>query len=955
MKQVSTLFHFLIGKTISLFILLALYSLSHSVYAKYDPTLDWLTLETDYFIFHYEKNLTSLAAEFVNQADAIHKEVSEFSQWSPKAKTHVILSDQSDLANGNATPLPRNRIEIYMSAPAEIASLEDYSDWKNLVFKHEYVHITHLDKAHDFPLDMRSILGRYWLFFPNTFLPAWITEGIATYIETDNEIGIGRGQSSYFRALMRNEVTRGIRDLKHVNNPQLDWPSGATRYLYGVYFFKFLEEKYGKESIQNFIDAYSRFPIPYFISTVFKTVYGKSLHTLWIEFDAYLHNEFDEEIINYSESDNKITSLSRSGYFSGFSKIHDGNILYIKNDRTNVKSLQSLNPNTGEDQVILTLKGQEGVFGQTFDVHNTSGILMPKLDLIGNTELIFDLYVINSKNKTESKITSNQRFIKAVWTKDGENIIALKNEKSKHSLIRLEKNGKYIEDLWTGNTSTVISAIDYSPTEDKLIASIFRPGLGWNIELFDINTLSWKAVTRNKSIESHPQFLPDGKSIIYVADYFRVYNIFELNLENKQLKKLTQTNSAILFPQFDAAQNKLYFAHLDLNGFELASQDYESNTSIIKANIFNEKFVETPSSTFQLATENTPTAYNGLKYLRPTFWQPFFFIDSNQTSIGLITTASDPLFWHNYILVGAYDFKNSSPIWDLTYVYQRFKPNLILSYSHNNFYSNKINNTTEIKKETDYSLIVELPFIKVKNQWKIFTAARRLETEKWDKLSTGNKRTASINEHLGYLGLSYKSTLNTSFAATQHSGIFASFAMEHENFTEINPHKGRLINEFAMYSPPILKSVFELDLTVILSGGETEMLTLGGSDEEFISSPNYMKRNYSLKGYSVKFAQTNLQKLDLAAHIPIAFPQASIMAPPLGIDKMILKLFTQTARVGSFHHINDNDWFNSIGAEIKISANFGYGRFPFSIIGGYARGLNRFGENSFYAATRLTF
>ena len=212
-------------------LILGLFLLPISGYAAYAPSLNWNTIETEYFLIHYHTGLKSAANEVASQTKDIHDEVTKYFNWIPKSKTHIVLSDQSEKPNGTASVLPENRIELFMSPPSDVTGLEDYQNWKKLVLKHEYVHIVHLDKAEDFPLHGRGILGRYFLFFPNTFIPRWMSEGIATFIETEDELNTGRGQSNYYRGLMRNEVINGLKTLNQINQSRTQWPIGTGYYL----------------------------------------------------------------------------------------------------------------------------------------------------------------------------------------------------------------------------------------------------------------------------------------------------------------------------------------------------------------------------------------------------------------------------------------------------------------------------------------------------------------------------------------------------------------------------------------------------------------------------------------------------------------------------------------------------------------------------------------------------
>ena len=161
-------------------------------------------------------------------------------------------------------PVPFNRSVLFMAPPSGPGGLEDFDDWMTLLITHEYTHILHLDKANQSPAALRKVFGRFLFLFPNLFEPLWMIEGLATYKETDNSRGIGRGQSSLFNMMMRAEVQNGIKPVSQVNLPITSWPGGATRYLYGVYFMVFLSEQYGDDKIQRFVESYSTNLLPFF-------------------------------------------------------------------------------------------------------------------------------------------------------------------------------------------------------------------------------------------------------------------------------------------------------------------------------------------------------------------------------------------------------------------------------------------------------------------------------------------------------------------------------------------------------------------------------------------------------------------------------------------------------------------------------------------------------------------
>ena len=194
-----------------------------------------------------------------------------------------MLVDQTDLANGWATPLPRDTIAVYAVWPAASDALKT-DDWLRLAFTHEFTHILHLDRSEGWARAVRSIFGRTPLAFPNVFLPTWQIEGLAVYEESALP-GEGRQHAGDFRAIV-DEAARARRllPMDRVNGGLTKWPGGEAPYAYGLGFHAYLADRYGPETLIALADRSAR-SVPYLGSTAFKRVFGKSLGTLWREYE----------------------------------------------------------------------------------------------------------------------------------------------------------------------------------------------------------------------------------------------------------------------------------------------------------------------------------------------------------------------------------------------------------------------------------------------------------------------------------------------------------------------------------------------------------------------------------------------------------------------------------------------------------------------------------------------
>lgn len=927
-------------------------------FAAYSPSLRWKTIETRHFLVHYHNGLEQAANTIADQAEELQSGISDYFQWQPKAKTHIVVSDQSETPNGSATVFPTNRIEIFMAPPSEVSGLEDYQDWKNLVIKHEYVHIIHLDKAEDFAKDARKFVGRHWLLFPNTFLPRWMTEGIATYIETDGERHVGRGQSSYFRGLMRNEVINGVKPLEQINQYRTAWPGGTGFYLYGVYFFNFIRDTYGDRQIQSFIEEYSRFPIPYFINTVAKRTFNKDMYALWDDFEVYLRKEFSEDIELHrlrlrNTPKQTVYNITDTGYFSGFSKMLNEHLFFIRSDQENNKQLVDLNTTTQSETVLLDIKNQDFIFPQSFDVHPEQGILIPLMDVYENYRQSFDLYSINQKTGVKIRLTSNKRYIKAVWNPAGDKIIALGNHNGLHSFDLLSANGKFIKTLWQGSAGYAVNAFDWSPKENKLVVSLFTPKTNpnWNLYYFHIPEQRWQQITNTADIESYPVFSRDGSHIIFSADYDRIYNVYQMNSDlsgDKQLTQLSDTLTVALFPVLDETNNKLYYTSLDKRGFNLKS------TAPLYSAVKNSGKLTTPlpnrfkTKIFpkQNITKKDIYPYSGLPHILPPWWLPFFIIDKYQSSFGVITGTNDPLNWHSYRMMLLLDTKNQNMQWNINYLNQQNWIHFLVNSRKNNYYSPSLN-----REEIESSFTLIFPYIKQNDQWQFFTSAQYLTTQ----LKEPNSSAHSFDSNYHALaGLTYNSTSKNSRSVVPHSGIVGSLSYEINKVKTTLKQHSRILFDTGLFSSHFHHTVFELRGVIIGAGNEANVTYLGGAQSNFIQDAPIGSNNYSLKGYNAnQFSGTNLQKVSLKMHRSLFFPETGIMRPPLGLSRINLHAFYENARVGSFSTISSQNWLSSIALELSFKANFGYGRWPFDISLGVSKGLDSSGENQVYACIGL--
>src|SRR5690606_9536928 len=110
-------------------------------------------------------------------AETIHRRLVPHLGWEPTEIVHILITDNTDAANGSATATPYNAIRMFVSAPDDMSPLGDYDDWLSELLTHEYTHVLHVDNISGLPALLNAILGKSYA--PNQAQPRWILEGLA--------------------------------------------------------------------------------------------------------------------------------------------------------------------------------------------------------------------------------------------------------------------------------------------------------------------------------------------------------------------------------------------------------------------------------------------------------------------------------------------------------------------------------------------------------------------------------------------------------------------------------------------------------------------------------------------------------------------------------------------------------------------------------------------------------
>src|SRR5215831_1546699 len=252
--------------------------------AANDPRILWRTIETPHFRITFESQSREVAERVADLAEDIYARLAPAVGWSPSEITDILLTDQTDSANGSASALPYNAVRLNITAPDDLSPLGDAEDWYLELVTHEYTHILHTDHIVGIPALVNRFLGK--TVSTNQVQPRWLLEGLAIFEESSKTSG-GRLRSPLWNMYMRADILEdNVAPLDVFSNPVRRWPQGNIWYLYGSFFLRWIAETYGEDAIRRMIDDYGRQIIPYGINRSLRRATGRTyeeVYPAWVD------------------------------------------------------------------------------------------------------------------------------------------------------------------------------------------------------------------------------------------------------------------------------------------------------------------------------------------------------------------------------------------------------------------------------------------------------------------------------------------------------------------------------------------------------------------------------------------------------------------------------------------------------------------------------------------------
>ncbi len=925
----------------------------------HDPALRWKTLHTEHFRVHFHDDGERLARRTAALAERVHQRLAPLIGWTPAEPVDIVVDDRKDIANGFASVFPEDRLTIYVSPPDGIDGLEDHDGWLDLLLTHEYTHILHLDRADGLPGTVRRFFGRNVWLFPNALQPRWLIEGLATWHETDRERGIGRGQSSYYDMLMRMEVAQGIKPVRQVNQWIASWPAGQTPYLYGVAFFDFTVAQHGEERVRALIDQYSDNLIPFRINSNSQQVLGGNLDELWPQFEAYLEQRHGTRL-KAIRAAGLVTGeqLTRNGYYGGPAQaLPGGDVLYLRVDGRNEPALMRRRQD-GSAQYLASVRPQAH-----FTVHPLAGVLLAQPEINRNSNLFYDLYRVNAENGHMTRLTHGGRYRFAVWNPEGTRILAVHNDGDQFALHMLDAEGHRQEILVAGEPDAVYGEPDWSPDGRHVALAVWRPQTGWNLEQFELAARRFEQLTQDASIKAHPHYTPDGQALLFTSDHGGVYNLRRLDLASRKTVTLTNVEGGAFHPSQSKDSQAVVYVGYHNKGFDV----YRLATPASMPMPGADQLVLSPPPE-PVIRESTVTVddYSPYSGLRPRWWFPHLWIDSQRTEVGFITSAWDPLLRHIYYLDIAYDFRNEWFTGSVDYIYDRYWPTIKLHASRRSrLYLDANDDPARVTVSDTFMGEVSLPWLQARRDCSARVAAYTVrDADGW--VASGIPPQVERRDNVLGVALTYDSTRRYPRSVSRSHGAQLSIAAETSDAIEGSDYRGQVYTvDGRVFLPLGREHVLAARATYGWGTDSPRPFVLGGSRsggplplplEPVLVNELFNQRDFALRGYDSGQAGLTGRRMltgSVEWRFPLARVERGVMAPPLALHQLSGAVFVESGDAW-YSGRHPDEPVTGAGAEINAET-FVFYDLPFHLRLGYAYGFADNGGNHVYLQLGSTF
>lgn len=647
------------------------------------------TMEDDLFQLSFPSSLQPLAIEAWKLLHEAHASLTVELMWTPKDPIHVVILDNTDLANGLASTIGRLGIVLYAVPPEPRFATTASDDWLRLLIFHEFTHYVNMD-ALSFPWTLlQPIFGDF--IKPNSLWPTTLLEGLAVYKET-RHTQQGRGRGSFYKMLRRawvyNPEQRSL-DLSQLSLSYPIRPAGDGVYLFGYSLWN--EVRLQQESLRpnsgdsliGQLSLESAGRVPYFWSGQLENHIDLSWDDLWNRAWKRMQSEEQPEIQELLTK-----GVTRGDYFGEAltsvygAGVHpkSGELFTIAESLDKRTQLKTYRPN--QETSICPKIAQNEAFGSAIRF-NADGRLAvySSLEASGlfNRTLSIKLLDIENSCQTTELTHPEDRMRDPSITASGEELCAFQNT-GLHTALRCGKLNRE-NDQWTWTPEAPIakskdldrwSHLAFSPSGNRLTwIELSRGTVGTRLWVWNRDTAGIWHPEQSLYSAGHywqwPQFI-NNDEIIVNFDQSKTDQIVKINLKNKNVYSLTENITGAWIAGV-TPKNELIGLTNTVDGWRPTNfgTPHPLERIFVQWNQIDPSVIPQPN-TIKVTDDSpsiatpTPHDYSAFPhFFHPRGWTPAVSASADRFSLGYSILFFDRLGDHQLLGSAGYDFITKTP------------------------------------------------------------------------------------------------------------------------------------------------------------------------------------------------------------------------------------------------------------------------------------------------------
>lgn len=663
--------------------------------------------ESEHFRYIYQESLAERLPHLAKCCEDAHAMLSPIMKWGPRRKTVVFYFDNEDVHNGWATVYPRPAMMILASDAPPGSTIYEPGDYIRRTVVHEYTHILTMDAQYGVDKvlsrifgksntagDMLSVLLTVLSASPGVLAPAWYTEGLAMWAETELA-GPGRGRATMIDSYMRVAVAD-----KRVLTPRQwtldhpEWPYGVAAYMYGM------------KTIEHIHDTYSFGPNEI---NVVGDVSDSVSHSFWYNLNMRPRTATKKKFSHLAADAMKAETDRQNKRIAKLKSMPTTKLTFLTPDRLSVSS-----PRFGPDGTTVFFSGGEEAGRDTlyqYDVRSKSvrkirsarttystyselapsgdrsAIYYTRLDVHGRDRTRNEVYRLDTRKKSSRRVARKGRYRHPAISPDGLKLAAVVNRAGMQSLVEvlIAEAGQAESEETLVASMPLVTLVDpvYSP-DGRSLVFVRANESGSSLITLDLASgnptelLSWDCIIVS------PTFHPDGKELVFCSDRNGVYNLYRMPASPKSpATALTHVVGGVSEPDFSLDGTLLAASSWDSYGKHLVIMDYAklmplglgipaitSDWRSLKSNLAAKAKAENSS-----IPKLTPSRkYVSITGLRMDGWFPWGTITESSAAGGISASFSDLAQFHAIQIMGGSDTDSGSAVGAAMYQYSGLYP-----------------------------------------------------------------------------------------------------------------------------------------------------------------------------------------------------------------------------------------------------------------------------------------